>query len=308
MELPPLPASVLNFESLRVSLAASVGSGCVVEVTLARPLKLNALGAAFWREFPQCMHALDQWSACRCILLTADGPAFSVGLDLEFAASLYTSALDGSPGATPPKPPVSDPGRIALKLFPLVRRLQAAVSSVENVNKPVVAAVSGLCLGGGLDMICACDIRLCSLEAVFSCKEIELAMAPDTGTLQRLPRLVRSSSWAREVCYTGREFDGLEAEREGLVSSCFRDRETLRNAAVSLCTQLATKGPVAVASIKQTLNFSRGRPVEEGLLHQSCCSAAALQTPDVQLSIEQAIAKSQRKHKKKYNGLPFAAL
>lgn len=299
-DMPPLPASVVELESLRVSLPASVGEGYVVEVTLARPQKLNALGASFWREFPQCLRALDQWPPCRCILLTADGSAFCSGIDLHYVSGFFSEG-EGEMGA-----PALDTARKALRLRRVVEQLQSVVSCVEEINKPVVAAVSGPCLGAGVDLTSSCDIRLCASDALFSVKEVDLGMAPDIGTLQRLPRVVRSGSWAREVCYTGRFFGAVEAEREGFVSSVYPDKTALRDAAVSLCLSLAEKSPVALAATKQALNHSRGRPVTEGLREQIAWSAAMLQTGDIPISVQNQL---NRKKESRRAGIPaFAGL
>ncbi|KAL8437414.1 hypothetical protein ACSSS7_001009 [Eimeria intestinalis] len=306
---PPLPASLEGLESLRVSIAASVGEGLVVEVTLARPQKLNALGAAFWQEFPRCIGELDHWSPCRCILLTSDGPAFSSGIDLMYASRFLaeeTSSEQGESGGAASSSRTADVARKALKLRQVVKFLQAAVSCVEAANKPVVAAVAGPCFGAGVDIICSCDIRLCAADAVFSVKEVDLGMAPDVGTLQRLPRIVRSGSWAREVCLTGRAFAAAEAEREGLVSAVHGDKETLRHAALSLCLSLASKSPVALAAIKQALNYARGRPVDESLSQQVAWSAAMLQTEDIVMSIKQQLDKRTRSQRDSFP--PYAGL
>lgn len=299
-DMPPLPASVVEFESLRVSLAASVGEGLVVEVTFARPQKMNALGAAFWREFPQCMRALDQWPPCRVILLTADGSAFCSGIDLQYVSGFFGEG-EAEMGA-----PVLDVARKALSLRHVVKQLQAAVSCVEEINKPVIVAISGPCLGAGVDITSSCDVRICAADALFSVKEVDLGMAPDIGTLQRLPRIVRSGSWMREICYSGRFFDAVEAEREGFVSSVYPDKTTLREAGIALCLSLAEKSPVALAAIKHALNFSRGRTVDEGLSDQIAWSAAMLQTADVPIAVQQQL---NRKRQSRRTGIaPFAGL
>ncbi|KAL8435139.1 hypothetical protein Efla_006360 [Eimeria flavescens] len=306
---PPLPSSLENLESLRVSVEALVGEGLVVEVTLSRPQKLNALGAAFWSEFPQCMRALDHWAPCRCILLSAEGPAFCSGIDLLYASQFLSEELFASqqnPPSSALSRPSRDVARKALRLREVVKHLQAAMSCVEAINKPVVAAVCGPCFGAGLDLICCCDIRLCAADSVFCVKEVDLGMAPDVGTLQRLPRIVRSGSWAREVCLSGRVFAAAEAEREGLVSAVHSDKETLRHAAVSLCLSLASKSPVALACIKQAMNYARGRPVDEGLSQQLAWSAAMLQTADIELSIQQQLDRRTRSQRDSFP--PYANL
>lgn len=307
VDLLPLPSSLLDLKSLRVSLAASVGDAYVVEVTLTRPQKMNALGAEFWREFPGCLMTLDRWSPCRCILLTADGPAFCSGIDIQYATSFFMDKEEAEGSEAPAEAPM-DAARRSLRLRRIVKYLQGSVSGIEEMSKPIVAAVSGPCLGAGVDIICSCDIRLCALDALFSVKEVDLGMAPDIGTLQRLPRIVRSGSWVRDVCFSGRMFNAREAEKEGLVSAVYPDKDSLTQAAVSLCLSLASKSPVALAAIKEALNYSRGRPVDESLYHQVLCSSVMLQTDDIPNAIRKQLRRQKQSASRREAVLPFAAL
>ena len=359
-----LPSSLLGLESLRVSIAASIGECLVVEVCINRPQKLNALGAAFWREFPLCMRTLDHWSPCRCVILTGEGPAFCSGIDLSFlqlsssspppsssyshshshfssssSAAATAAAAGASTGAHeqqqrkahPQKkqqqpaaaaaaaaargeedplvhifPLPEEVGRRGLRLQQVVSLLQRATAAAEEIRKPVIAAVCGPCIGAGVGLLCACDIRLAAADAAFCVKEIDLGLPPDTGVLQRLPLLVRSSSWAREVCLSTRFFFAAEAEKEGFVSAVYPDKETLINAAVSLGLTLAQKSPLAIAAAKQALNYSRGRPIEEGLQQQIAASALLLQTRDIFDSI---CMQTKHKNQTKRTKLPpFAGL
>ncbi|OEH76138.1 delta(3,5)-Delta(2,4)-dienoyl-CoA isomerase, mitochondrial [Cyclospora cayetanensis] len=313
-EIPDIPRSLQELESLRVSVAASLPGqkGVVVEVCLSRPRKLNALGASFWRDFPLCMRILDTWAPCRCVLLTGEGAAFCSGIELQYAASLFqpTEAEPqeesgrevNSPAAT-----LADPARRALHLRRVVAPLQEAISSVEHINKPVLAAISGPCIGAGVDLVSSCDVRLAAADALFSVREVQLAMAPDIGTLQRLPRIVRSGSWVREVCFSARFFSAQEAEREGFVSALYPDREALHKAAVALCLALAEMSPVALAATKQGLNFARGRPVSESLEQQLTVSAAMLQTLDIPLAVGMQMQQKERGSKRAQMP-PFAGL
>ncbi|CEM00955.1 unnamed protein product [Vitrella brassicaformis CCMP3155] len=174
-----------------------------------------------------------------------------------------------------------DVARRAFKLKAFVEHLQECVSSIERCSKPVIAAVRGGCVGAGVDLICACDIRLCTHDAWFTVKEIDLGLAADLGTLQRLPRVCGNESWVRELAYTARRFDAREAYERGLVSAIEPTAEAMRDGALKLASVIASKSPVAVCGTKAALNYSRDHSVEDGLVMQRIWNMAALQSEDV---------------------------
>nr|AZL94647.1 enyol-CoA hydratase [Nephromyces sp. MMRI] len=226
------------------------------QVNFNRPEKRNAIDKPFWEELKSTFETLGQSPDCRCILLTNEGNVFSAGIDLKFGMQYFSSGN------------VNEPIEFARKsvfLKGYINFLQECVNSIEKCSKPVIACVYGGCLGAGIDIITACDIRFCSQNSYFSVKEIDIGLAADLGTLQRLPKVVNSNSWAREVCYTARNFLANEALQVGFVSSTFKDRKTLYEEATKLALSIAAKSPVAVYGTKYALNYSRDHTVQVNL-------------------------------------------
>ncbi len=242
----------------------------VATVLLARPEKRNALGAAFFDDLPVLMSALDAASEVRCVVLAAEGPHFSVGLDLT---SLAGPGLAGA----------SDGSAVAgnRRLYESIRRMQASVSSLAACAKPVVAAIHGYCIGGGVDLITACDIRLASDDALFSVRETKMAIVADLGSLQRLPRIV-GVGHAAELALTGRDVSATEAASMGLVNDvCEGGAAAVRKAAESLARDIAANSPLAVQGTKAVLAANDGRTVDEGLEHVAYWNSLYLRSEDL---------------------------
>lgn len=215
--------------------------GQVAEVVLCSG-KGNPLGADFWDELPDVFPDLDADPDVRAVLLRAEGRNFCTGLDLVDAPALLAPA-GGNAGE-----------RAAFLRW--LRRLQRSITALEECAKPVVAAIQGWCIGGGIDLIAAADIRLASAEAMFSVREVKMAVIADAGSLQRLPYIVGEAR-ARHLLLTGEDFDVAKAERWGLVSDVHPDPETLLAEARALCRRLADLPPMTVQGTKQMLNSSR---------------------------------------------------
>jgi enoyl-CoA hydratase len=166
------------------------------------------------------------------------------------------------------------------KLRRVIVDLQDVVLAIERCRKPVVAAIHGVCLGGGIDVVTACDIRHCSADAVFSVKEIDVGMTADLGTLQRLPRLV-GEGMARELAYTGRNFGGREARDIGLVSRCYDTPAELAAGVAELAATIAGKSPLAVRGCKEMITYARDHAVADGLNYVATWNAAMLISADL---------------------------
>lgn len=241
--------------------------GPVAEVVLRGPGKGNALGADFWREAPLVFQALDRDPQVRAVLVRGEGAVFSYGLDLAgMAASLGLDA-DGLAGAR-------------ARLLDTITAMQAALDAVQACRKPVVAAVAGWCIGGGVDLIAACDIRLASAEARFSVREVKVAIVADMGSLQRLPRLI-GEGHARRLALTGEDIDAERAERIGLVSEVFADPPALLAGGRALAERLAALPPLAVQGTKAVLNDTRDLPLGAGLRHVAVWNSAFLHSRDL---------------------------
>ena len=235
----------MELQKLRVD----VGDG-VAQVTLANPDRRNAMDGAFFNEIRTAFESLGRDPAVRAVVLAADGPHFSAGLDLDWAGAKF-----GGEG---------DPGRQREHLLRAIRDMQAAFDAIESCRAPVIAAIQGKCIGGGVDLIAACDLRVASADAAFVIAEIDLAITADLGTLQRLPYLMPAGI-VRELALTGRPMPAVEAARWGLVNRIEDGAEMACTSARELAQRIAAKSPLAVSGTKYVLNRSRGRPIEDGL-------------------------------------------
>jgi enoyl-CoA hydratase len=247
--------------------------------------KGNALGPAFWKELPETFDALDADTSVRAVVLRADGPHFTYGLDLIAMMGELGPILQGG---------LAD---ARTKLHEIVLRLQASVSSIARCRKPVVAAVHGLCIGGGLDVITACDVRVCSRDARFSVREVKVAMVADLGTLQRLPRIV-GEGHARELALTGKDFDAERASRIGLVNDVFATKEEAFAAARALAREIADNPPLVVAGVKQVMNERILRDDDAGLRYVAAWNSAFLPS----LDLGEALSAFGEKRKPRFEG------
>jgi len=242
----------------------------IAHVILNRPAKGNAMGPAFWDELPRCFHALDRDPEVRAIILSVAGKAFSYGLDLQGMMGELASLVMG-------------PNNLALQRTQLRDRiveLQASFNAIEDCRKPVIAAVHGMCLGGGMDMIAACDIRLCSADALFSVRETRIAIVADVGSLHRLPPII-GEGHTRELAFPGRDINAARAEKIGLVNDVYPDHDSLLDAAWSLARDIARNPPLTVQGTKEVLNHGRDHSVEDGLRFVATWNAAFMQSNDL---------------------------
>lgn len=241
----------------------------VAEVTLLGPGKGNAMGPDFWREMPRAFTALDEDESVRAIVLKGSGKHFSFGLDLQ--------GMMGDLG------PLMGGENLAYergKLHKLILSFQEATTCVARCRKPVIAAISGWCIGGGLDLISACDVRLCSSDAMFSLREVKLAIIADVGSLQRLPFIIGQAA-VRELAFTGKDIDAQRALRMGLVSDVFENQDAVFSAARRMATEIAGNPPLTVQGIKQVLNESVEDQIAKGLRYVASVNASQLQSKDL---------------------------
>lgn len=241
----------------------------IATVWLDRPDKLNAMGAEFWSDLPRIIQGLGSDDEVRVILMQARGRAFSVGIDLNMFAGIAAAGASAS----------SDYEK-NFGLYQEIKRLQHTMSSLAEVQKPVIAAVHGYCLGGAIDLITAVDVRICTEDAVFSVRETKLGMVADVGTIQRLPKII-SPGHTAELLYTGKDIDAERARDIGLVNDVFRDADTLYKAARELALEIAANSPVAVQGLKRVLTNQEGRTVAEALDYMALWNAALLNSNDL---------------------------
>lgn len=278
---------------VKVSVADGVG-----HLKFANVEGLNALTRRMRQEVSSALFSLSVDPEVRCIVLSAEGKVFCAGIDLQELSSIDKAG--GASSETESPSPALDPARKATLLGPFIQEFQDWISAFERCPKPVVSAVHGACIGAGLNLITACDIRFCSAKSVFSLRETRMGLAADVGGLQRLPKIVGCDSWVRDLALTGRDFGAEEALRFGLVQEVLASGEEVVERALVLARQIAANSPVGVEATKVNLNFSRDHSVADGLQHVMLLNRANLQTQDLPISV-QAFMKKQ---KPSYSNLP----
>jgi enoyl-CoA hydratase len=243
--------------------------GHVGTLWLDNPDRRNALGPAFWDDLPLMMAELTDDDDVRVVVVAARGPCFTVGLDLK---SMGSSVAGGGQGR-------SDAGRRTAMRREL-KRLQGSINAVADCPKPVLAAVHGYCIGGGIDLITACDIRLASADAIFSVRETKIAIVADLGTLQRLPGIVGRGHVA-ELALSGKDITADRARDIALVNDVLPDYEALLKATHELAAEIAANSPLVVQGTKAVLRAGEGHSVAEGLDYVGIWNAAFLQSNDL---------------------------
>ncbi|XP_064594242.1 delta(3,5)-Delta(2,4)-dienoyl-CoA isomerase, mitochondrial-like, partial [Zonotrichia leucophrys gambelii] len=242
-------------------------------------------------ELVQVFQDISEDPSCRAVVISGAGSAFTpVGIDLADLGSLLAQLPDG------------DTARRAWALRRRILDFQESFSAMERCPKPVIAAVHGACIGAGVDLISACDIRFCSQDASFQVKEVDMGLAADVGTLQRLPKIVGSQSLVNELALTARVMRAPEALSCGLVSRVLPDKQTLLDVALAAASAIAARSPVAVQGTKINLVYARDHSVGEGLQHVATWNMAMLQTEDIPKSVQAAL------DKKGPEDVPFAKL
>ena len=242
---------------------------------LDRPEARNAMGEDLWRDLPRAMDVLSGDPAVRAVVIAAQGPHFSVGLDLKAMGGMLAGGGDDAGGSSR-----SSMAARARSARANVLRLQDSVTAVARCPQPVIAAVHGYCIGGGVDLIAACDIRLASADAVFSVREAKVAIVADLGSLQRLPAIISAGHLA-ELAFTGKDISAERAREIGLVNDVAADAEGVHKAAHALAAEIAANSPIAVQGTKAVLAANEGRTVAEGLDYVATWNAGMLVSDDL---------------------------
>ncbi|KAK2405746.1 delta(3,5)-delta(2,4)-dienoyl-CoA isomerase, variant 2 [Trifolium repens] len=273
-----------NYKTLEI-VEKAPKSG-VLYLNLNRPAQRNALTHDFFCEFPKALYGLDNNPDVKVIVLSGAGSHFCSGIDLSLLKSTGGDSNSGS----------------GESLRRQIMAMQDSVTALERCRKPVIASIHGGCIGGGIDIITACDIviasihggcigggidiitacdiRVCTEEAFFSVKEVDLALAADLGTLQRLPGIVGFGN-AMELALTARRFSGLEAKEMGLISRVFHSKHELDEGVRDLAQAIATKSPLAIVGTKTVLLRSRDLTIDQGLDFVATLNSARLLSPDL---------------------------
>lgn len=250
----------------------------IAHLIFNRPTALNSMNRAFWQELPAALREVDQAEDIRVLVISSTGKHFSAGMDLEVFSQPDSRMFGG------------EASRRAEFMRRLVLELQACFSALENLRMPVLAAIQGGCIGGALDLVCACDSRYCTTDAFFTIKETELGITADLGTLQRLPKWI-SPGLVRELAYTSRHLLADEAKDCGLVNQVFPDQATMLSVVMEIAQQIAVHSPLAVAGSKAMLNYARDHSVADSLNYMATWQAGMFQAADLMESMHAKQAK-----------------
>ncbi len=266
------------------TLSLDVEDG-IAHVRLIRGAEFNTMNRAFWPEMVAVFGEIDNDTAARVVVLSAMGKHFTSGLDLnDFGAGLM-----GSDG---------EPARKAESLRRTVLHMQETMTVLDRCRLPVLAAIQGACIGGGIDLISACDMRYCAEDAFFSIQETNIGMTADVGTLQRLPHILPHGI-VRELTFTGRRMMSPEAREWGLVNQVFADHEALLAGVMAIAAEIASKSPIATVGNKEMLNYARDHSIQDGLNYIATWNAAMLSRAD----LGEAFMAKQEKRAPKYDDL-----
>ena len=255
----------------------------IANIILSRPEQLNSMSRKFWVELPEILEEVNRNSEIRVLIISSTGKHFCAGMDL--------SAFDNGV-ANIPKEKRPDNARIGEALYRSAKELQEYISKLEKIRVPVIAAIHGGCIGGAVDLVTACDIRLATTDAFFCIQEINIGMAADVGTLQRLPRIIPDSKM-RELAYTGRRMLADEAKESGLVSDVYDSQEEMVNAAKEMANEIAKKSPIAIYGLKALMNYSRDHTISDSLDFNALWSGAMLSQRDMEEAIKAFVEKRE---------------
>lgn len=267
----------------------------VAHIVLSRPAKRNSMTPAFWRELPEIVTEIDAAAEARVIVISSTGPHFTAGLDI--------SHLRAGGGNGQDRPDAEAEAREAVRhgarFYDNTRRLQGSFSALENCRLPVLAAIQGGCIGGGVDMVTACDMRYATEDAFLTVFEINVGITADVGTFPRLVKLIPEGI-VRELAYTGRRMAAAEAKEVGLVNRVFRDQEAMLEGVFEIAGEIAAKPPLALYGCKRMINYSRDHNTADGLDYISIWNASFLQPAEMR----EAVMANQEKRAGDFVDLP----
>ncbi|MGV8872043.1 MAG: crotonase/enoyl-CoA hydratase family protein [Rhodococcus sp. (in: high G+C Gram-positive bacteria)] len=254
-------------------------AGHIAQVTLLGPGKGNAMGPDFWSESPELFAQLDADPEVRAVVLTGSGKNFTYGLDLAAMAGTFGPLMEDKALAGP-----------RTTFHDTIKTMQKAINAVADCRKPVVAAIQGWCIGGGVDLITAADVRYASADAKFSVREVRVAIVADMGSLARLPAII-GDGHLRELALTGKDIDAARAEKIGLVNDVFEDHDAAVAAARECAEAIAANPPLVVQGIKTVLDHSRSSGVDDSLRYVAAWNAAFLASHDLTEAITSVFEK-----------------
>ncbi len=249
----------------------------IAHVTLNRPEKRNSMNPTFWAELPQIIRDIDEHARARVIVVSSTGPHFSSGLD--------TASFSNHEGTTDPALATVKKRQAPTAFYDHARHMQDAFSILENCRVPVLVAVQGGCIGGGVDLITACDIRYASEDAYFTIFETNIGLTADVGTFPRLVKLI-PEGYVREMAYTGRRVSADEARDMGLVNRVFPTHESMIEGVMAIAREIASKAPLAVYGCKRMINYARDHTTQDGLDYVAIWNASHFHRDEIQEAMQ----------------------
>jgi len=257
----------------------------IAHIRFNRPEKRNSMNEDFWNLFPKEVEGLDDSGEIRALIISSTGPHFSSGIDLNmFKDDVVEEQSE------------NELGRSRGYFIQQLKYLQNVANCLEAARFPVIAAIQGGCIGGGIDLVTAADIRLCTKDAFFIIEEINVGLAADIGTLQRLPKIIPAGI-AREWAMMGEKVSADRAKEVGLVSSLHDNQEGMLESAFEIAEKLVSKTPLAMWVTKEVLNYSRDHSVKEGLDNVNLWNAATLHKEDVMTTMMSKMQKKKPEYK-----------
>lgn len=260
----------------------------IARIIFNRPDKANAMVLPFWQEMVDVFAEIEDRPEIRAVVISSTGKHFTGGLDLSAFANIAGEMMQG------------DRGRVGEQMRRTVAEMQETFAVIDRCRAPVLAAIQGGCIGGGVDLISACDMRYCTNDAWFCIQEINIGMTADVGTLQRLPHLM-PSGLVRELAYTGRRMAAEEAFRCGLVNATYATQDEMLAAVLEIAKAIVSKSPLAVHGSKEMLNYTRDHDTADALNYMQVWQAGMFLTQDL---MEQMQANQQKREAKFADLLP----
>ncbi|MDE0941348.1 MAG: crotonase/enoyl-CoA hydratase family protein [Alphaproteobacteria bacterium] len=248
------------------ALSLDVANG-IAHVQMIRGDAFNTMNKAFWSEMVAVFCEIEDDPTARVVVFSAQGKHFTSGLDLnDFGAGLMGTD--------------SEPARKAEAQRRTILYMQNTMSVIDRCRLPVLVAIQGACIGGGIDLISACDIRYCAADAFFSIQETNIGLTADVGTLQRLPHILPHGI-VRELTFTGRRMMAAEAREWGLVNQVFDNADALQSGVMAIAAEIAAKSPIVTVGNKEMLNYARDHSIQDGLNYIATWNAAMLSRADI---------------------------
>jgi len=252
----------------------------IAHIVLNRPKAFNAMPRPFWNELPKIVRDISDNAKARCIVISSTGKHFTAGMDI----SVFTDG-DGVSASG------GDQYSRAEAFRQFVLTLQGSFNCLDEARMPVIAAIQGGCIGAGVDMTSACDIRYATEDAFFQIAEINIGMTADVGTFPRLCKLI-PEGWVRELAYSGRRLSAQRAKEIGLVNDVFATQDAMLAHVMELAREIAAKAPVAVAGSKRMINHARDHSIADGLDYIATWQAGMFSPPHM---MEAFAAKAQKR-------------